>query len=151
MGKGEKAERVPVNDDMLAALQRYRTYLELPPLPKPDDTTPLVLNLKGNFGISANMIYRIIKQFFHSAAQEARQQGHDFASVLEQVSTHWLRHTSFTHQADAGIELRYLQRNARHERLDTTSLYVHADEKPWHEAMNQHRLSQESDGNDRES
>jgi hypothetical protein len=35
-----------------------------------------------------------------------------------------------------------LQRNARHARLDTTGLYLHAEEKEWHEAMEQHRLKE---------
>ena len=59
---------------------------------------------------------------------------------LKQASTHWLRHTSITHQADAGIELRYIKRNARHESVETTMLYQHAEEDQWHEAMSQHRM-----------
>lgn len=140
MGKGEKLARVPVNEDMLEVLKRYRTFWCMSPLPKPNEATPLVLNLAGNYGISINMIYRIIKNFLRDAAKAAEREGHSFASVLEQASTHWLRHTSLTHQADSGIELRYLKRNARHERIDTTSLYVHSDEGAWHDAMSRHRL-----------
>ncbi|MFO1371663.1 MAG: hypothetical protein U1F42_04475 [Candidatus Competibacteraceae bacterium] len=35
---------------------------------------------------------------------------------------------AITHQADAGITLHFLQRNARHARLDTTGLYLHAED-----------------------
>lgn len=36
------------------------------------------------------------------------------AAKQRRASTHWFRHTAVTHQADAGIELRYLNKNARH-------------------------------------
>ncbi len=42
-----------------------------------------------------------------------------------------------------GVDLasRFLmQRNARHARIDTTGLYLHAEEKEWHETMERHRL-----------
>jgi hypothetical protein len=33
------------------------------------------------------------------------------------------------------IDIQFLQRNARHARIDTTGLYLHAEEKEWHETM----------------
>lgn len=66
----------------------------------------------------------------------------DFAMKLKKASTHWLRHTSITHQADAGIELRYIKRSARHESVETTMLYQHAEEDQWHEAMSKHRITE---------
>ena len=62
------------------------------------------------------------------------------AEKLRKASTHWFRHTAITHQADAGIELRYLNKSARHDKLDTTAGYLHADEEAWHNAMEIHRL-----------
>ncbi len=140
IGKGRKAARVPVNQDMLAALRRYREFLGLPPLPVPDDATPLVLSVNGTSGISDNMIYRIIKDLVMVAADHLAAQDPHQADKLRHASTHWFRHTSITHQADAGIELRHLQRNARHAKLDTTSVYLHAEDDEWHEAMERHRL-----------
>jgi len=139
-GKGRKEARVPVNQDMLAALRDYRHFHGLPPLPLPDDTTPLVMNLKGTAGIGDNMIYRIVKMLVAKGA--ARLQANDpyQAEKLRRASTHWFRHTSITHQADAGISLQFLQRNARHTRIDTTGLYLHTEEKEWHETMERHRL-----------
>lgn len=140
IGKGRKEARVPVNQDMLNALSTYRRFYGLPPLPTPDDATPLVLNLKGTAGIGDNMIYRIIKDLVARAATRLEIDDPYQAEKLRRASTHWFRHTSITHQADAGIDLRHLQRNARHARLDTTGLYLHAEEKEWHESMEQHRL-----------
>jgi integrase len=140
-GKGRKTARIPVNQDMLRALRDYRAFLRLPPLPSPGETTPLILNLKGTAGITDNMIYRIVKALVIRAAARLEVTACDSAERLRQASTHWFRHTSITHQADAGIRLNFLQRSARHAKLETTGLYLHTEEEEWHEAMEQHRLN----------
>ena len=139
-GKGRKEARVPVNQDMLEALREYRRFYGLLPLPTPDDTTPLVMNLKGTAGIGDNMIYRIVKMLVAKGAARLQADDPHQAEKLRRASTHWFRHTSITHQADAGISLQFLQRNARHTRIDTTGRYLHAEEKEWHETMERHRL-----------
>lgn len=138
-GKGGKNARIPVNQEMLAALVRYRTFYGLPALPLPQEETPLILNLRGNRGIGANMVYRIVKAVMQEAAKELMTIQPHQASKLHKASTHWLRHTAITHQADAGIELRYLNKSARHAKLETTAIYLHADEENWHEAMEKHK------------
>ena len=140
IGKGRKEAQVPVNQDMLQALRDYRRFYGLPPLPAPDEITPLVLNLKGASGIGDNMIYRIVKDLVARAAARLEADNPHQADKLRRASTHWFRHTSITHQADAGIDIQFLQRNARHARIDTTGLYLHAEEKEWHETMERHRL-----------
>ncbi len=137
-GKGAKTARVPVNQDMVQALQRYRCFHGLSPMPAPDDDTPLLLNLGGTAGISDNMIYRIVKELVNTAA--SRLADPHQAQKLRRASTHWFRHTSITHQADAGINLRYLQRSARHAKLDTTGLYLHTEDNEWHDSMQRHRI-----------
>ena len=142
VGKGQKEAQVPVNQDMLQALRDYRRFYGLSPLPAPDDPTPLILNLKGNRGIGDNMIYRIVKELVEKTANRMAVDDPHQAEKLRRASTHWFRHTSITHQADAGIGLQFLQRNARHSRIDTTGLYLHAEEKEWHETMERHRLKE---------
>jgi site-specific recombinase XerD len=142
IGKGRKEAQVPVNQDMLQALREYRRFYGLAPLPAPDETTPLILSLKGSSGIGDNMIYRIIKDLVAKAAERLAVDDPYQAEKLRRASTHWFRHTSITHQADAGIDIQFLQRNARHARIDTTGLYLHAEEKEWHETMERHRLKE---------
>lgn len=144
-GKGGKEARVPVNRDMVQALQRYRRFHGLSPMPPPGDDTPLVLNLKGTSGVSDNMIYRIVKKLVHRAAARLEADDPYRAEKLRRASTHWFRHTSITHQADAGINLRHLQRSARHAKLDTTGLYLHTEDAAWHDSMEQHRLQKDKD------
>lgn len=138
-GKGGKTARIPVNQEMLAALARYRTFHGLSSLPFPQEETPLILSLRGSRGISANMVYRIVKVVMQKAAEGLQATQPHQASKLYKASTHWLRHTAITHQADAGIELRYLNKSARHAKLETTAIYLHADEESWHEAMEKHK------------
>ena len=140
IGKGNKAARVPVNQDMVKALQRYRMFLGLSPMPTPGDNTPLILSLKGSSGISDNMIYRIVKDLVTKAADHLVHSDPYKAEKLRRASTHWFRHTSITHQADAGIDLRHLQKSARHAKLETTGMYLHTEEDQWHDSMEQHRL-----------
>lgn len=140
IGKGSKEAYIPVNQEMLAALERFRTFLGLSPLPTPDEEVPLALNVSGTRGVTNNMIYRLIKNILHKTAKELEAIQPHKADRLRRASAHWLRHTAITHQADAGIELRYLNKSARHSKLETTAIYLHADEDAWHEAMEKHKL-----------
>jgi site-specific recombinase XerD len=121
---------------------RYRQFYGLQPLPQPDDSNNLFMNLNGTKGVTANMIYRVVKKIFLDCAETFKTSNPIFASKLIKASTHWLRHTAITHQADAGIELRYIKRSARHESVETTMLYQHAEEDQWHEAMAIHSIKQ---------
>jgi len=140
-GKGDKTVKIPVNDDMLEALSRYRQYYGFSARPNPDEKIPLIMSIKGSGSITANMIYRIVKQTVNAASDELQHRDPINAEKLKQASTHWFRHTAITHQADAGIELRYLNKSARHEKIDTTAGYLHADEEQWHNAMQKHNLN----------
>lgn len=139
-GKGHKTQLIPMNDAMLNALMRYRQFYGMSALPEPGDNLPLFMNLNGTQGVSSNMIYRIVKKIFLDCAVILEKTRPDFAMKLKQASTHWMRHTSITHQTDAGIELRYIKRSARHESIETTILYQHTEEDQWHEAMSKHRI-----------
>ena len=87
------------------------------------------------------MIYRIVKKLFLDCAVSIANDRPDLANNLKQASPHWLRHTSITHQTDAGIELRYIKRSARHESVETTMLYQHAEDDEWHDAMSVHNVN----------
>lgn len=137
-GKGKKTQLIPVNNSMLDALIRYRKFYELPAFPAHDELQPLFMSLNGAQGISSSTIYRMVKKIFLDCAKTLTKDCPDFANKLKKASTHWMRHTSITHQADAGIELRYIKRSARHESVETTMRYQHAEEEKWHNAMATH-------------
>ena len=125
---------------MLDALMRYRQFYKLSSLPTSDEAYALFMSFNGTKGVAGNMIYRLVKKVFMNCAATLVLTRPDVANKLKQASTHWLRHTSITHQADAGIELRYIKRSARHNSVETTMLYQHAEEEKWHNAMTAHRM-----------
>jgi site-specific recombinase XerD len=140
LGKGNKRQTIPVNQTLLKALIRYRRHYGLTDLPTPSDETPIFMNLAGNKPVAANRIHHMIKALFNDMADHLEDEYPHYADKLRQASAHWLRHTSITHQTDAGIDLRYIQRNARHSSVDTTTLYQHTEDDHWHQSMQIHTL-----------
>lgn len=134
IGKGNKEGEIPINDELLQQLVRYRTAIGLPQYPHPRENIPLVgrLSEKGQWNcLSSKSIYLITKSIFEQAAQYAEQQQQfDIAFRLRTASTHWLRHTSASHQLEAGIPLLVVSQNLRHsniEKLDDGFRYRCAD------------------------
>lgn len=146
VGKGGKLASIPVPPDMCQLLRAWREQLGLSGMPAMDEATPLLRGLDGQRGIGDNQLYRVIRETFHQAAVALEAaQGHGArgeVASLQRATPHWLRHTALTHQAQAGIELRYLAETARHSRLDTTSRYLHAEDEQWHEQQSLHQLTQ---------
>lgn len=139
-GKGRKTQRIPLTEPMQAALIRYRNIYDLSPLPEPDESHALFMNLSGTKAVTDNQIYRLLKQIFLDCAETLVEERPDYAEKLRKASPHWLRHTAITHQADAGIDLRHIKRHARHESIETTMLYQHVEDDQWHEAMTAHQM-----------
>ncbi len=142
VGKGGKLAHIPVPQDMQRLLVEWRTVLGLRPMPEPGEDTPLLRGLNGRRGLGDNQLYRLIREAFGDAAEalEAEQGGQGEVQRLRQATPHWLRHTALTHQAQAGVELRYLASTARHARLDTTARYLHAEDEEWHRQSSLHGL-----------
>ncbi|MBB3229896.1 tyrosine-type recombinase/integrase [Halomonas stenophila] len=145
VGKGGKAARIPVPPDMMRLLGDWRGHLGLAPEPGPDEAAPLLRGLDGRRGLGENRLYRLMRGVFDEAAVALAVELGDAAgrevAQLRRATPHWLRHTALTHQAQAGIELRYLAETARHSRLDTTARYLHAEDAEWHRQQARHGLS----------
>ncbi len=139
-GKGKKVLKIPANKKMIDELISYRLHLGLEPLPLPQDNSPLIRSINGTNGLTDNMIYRIVKKTVKLAAYEIEKNDPYSAFQLKKASTHWFRHTSITHQADLGIDIRYLQATARHSSIETTQKYLHINDNSWHDAINKHKI-----------
>lgn len=140
VGKGDKLAEVPVPPDMMKLLADWRMTLGMSPQPEPDDTTPLLRALDGQRGVGDNQLYRLIRETFRAGYQALDDLPEAKRAPLQQATPHWLRHTALTHQAQAGVELRYLASTARHARLDTTARYLHAEAEEWHRQLAHHQL-----------
>jgi site-specific recombinase XerD len=138
LGKGHKPAEIPVNDALLTALARYRQSMQLPPLPKPHDTMPLLPAGRDGQALGARRVNQIIKDLVERAARRLDEQEPDKAAHMRLASAHWFRHTSLTRQAAKGIHLNHLKANARHSKLDTTMLYIHNEADARHDEMGKH-------------
>ncbi len=139
-GKGAKQAKIPVPDDMMQALVRYRRHLGLPAVPRRDDTTPLLVALRDRTPITARRLNQILKRLFARAAELLGPQNSHKADKLRAASAHWGRHTGITAKVDAGMEERYVQKDARHADRRTTQRYIHEEERRWHEEAQKQRL-----------
>lgn len=139
-GKGNKTAKIPVPKGMLESLKSYRSFLGLNPLPSPGETQPLISALDGDKALSSKMIYLIVKETLAEAAVELESRSPHKAEKLKNASTHWFRHTSITHQADLGVDIRHLQASARHASITTTQRYMHEEEDTWHKDIDKHNL-----------
>ena len=137
IGKGGKYGDIPVSEELLDALQRYRDHLGLASLPATGEATPLVCRMigRGQYStLSPTAIYLIVKQVFQQVATVVRQRDPQLAAKLQHASTHWLRHTSASHQLDAGVPLLVVSQNLRHASIQTTRKYLHTEDDARHEA-----------------
>jgi len=139
-GKGGKRAKIPVPDDMLQALVRYRKHLGLSAVPKRTDTTPLLVGLRARTPITARRLNQILKRLFFQASELLGPGLEHKAEKLRAASAHWGRHTGITAKVDAGIEERFVQKDARHSDRRTTQRYIHEEERRWHEEAQKQRL-----------
>jgi integrase len=149
LGKGDRERIVPASPELIAELARYRQANGLPPLPGRTDDTPLVIPFRGKHRcMSRSALHDAIKSVFGNAADWLRACGPEFADradELDRASAHWLRHTSGSHQADGGVDLRTVRDNLGHVSLNTTSLYLHEEEDKRHrETVKRHRMNWEA-------
>jgi integrase len=139
-GKGAKQAKIPVPDDMMQALVRYRRHLGLSAVPKRGDATPLLVGLRDRSPITARRLNQILKRLFAQAAERLGPENAHKADKLRAASAHWGRHTGITAKVDAGMEERYVQKDARHADRRTTQRYIHEEERRWHEEAQKQRL-----------
>ena len=136
LGKAGVPGDVPVSDAWMADLARYRAFHGLAALPRPDERTPLIMAIAGGNArcLTSTAVYLIVKDIFVPAADARQADDPAGAATLRRASTHCLRHTAATHQADAGTDLRFIQKNLRHASLETTAIYLHAEDDRRHAA-----------------
>jgi len=143
-GKGGVEGDVPVSDALMAEFARYRTFHGLPAAPVSDSERPLILGIAGHTTpLTATGVYLVVKDTLGRVADVLAPTDSTRAARLRRVSTHWLRHTAATHQAEAGNPLHHIQHNLRHSSIATTSIYLHAEEDARHESTT-HAFSEAS-------
>ena len=139
-GKGNKAAKIPVQDDMMSALVRYRQHLGLTAVPSRKDTSPLLVSIRDRSPITARRLNQILKALFAAAADRLPRSAEHKKEKLRAASPHWGRHTAITAKIDSGMQERYVQKDARHSDARTTKRYVHEEEERWHDEAQKQRM-----------
>ncbi len=146
IGKGRTAtdgpDRVTLDAQALDALVRYRLARGLPSHPSPDEgQTPLIAKLtpkrvrrdralKTGEGVTAGYLNSELQRFFNYAASFAEGHNPEWAIILRQAASHWLRHTRGSHFALGNVSLAMTAEHLRHKDPRTTSkYYVHLDDE----------------------
>lgn len=135
VGKGNKERQIAVSESMLAALKRWRTHLNLSPLPSPADTSPLLPKTRGQGPMqSINHIRRIVQQAFDQAIYQLQQDGFtEEADMLNEATVHWLRHTGISD--DVKIRPReHVRDDAGHSSSAITDKYIDIELKARHQS-----------------
>ena len=114
----------------------------LPGHPSPGESeTPLIAKLtpkrirrdrplKTGEGVTAGYLNTELQRFFSYAAPFAARQNPDWAPILRQAASHWLRHTRGSHFALGQVSLAMTAEHLRHKDPRTTSkYYVHLDDE----------------------
>lgn len=141
VGKGGVEGTVPLSDGLMDDFARYRRFHGLPALPSGDSNIPAILGIAGRSSpLTPTAVYQIVKDTFRRVAETLQQQDEAKATRVRRASTHWLRHTAATHQAEDGTPIHHIQQNLRHSSIGTTSIYVHAEEDARHASTTKTRI-----------
>lgn len=134
VGKGNKERQIAVSNVMLKALKKWRKHLGLsPPLPSPNDNSPLIPKLVGKGNVSStNLIRTIVQHCFDLAVEQMREEGFDEeAAELQTATVHWLRHTGISEDIKRRPR-EHVRDDAGHSSSQTTDKYVDSDSRERH-------------------
>lgn len=103
-GKGKKDRQVMLPENLISLFEKY--FYEY-------KSKEYVLNGQFDIQYSSRSVGEVIKQLGSKAG------------INKRVWTHQMRHNSFTHLAENGIDINLIQRLAGHSSVKTTSIYLH--------------------------
>lgn len=139
VGKGDKGAKIPVNDELLSEVKRFRAHLGLPSLPSPDELGPLIPSWQHNKGLGSRQMSQLIKALAIKASALFAL-GSTKTEKLKRFSPHWLRHLSASMQDRSGVRFTHIKANLRHSSDDTTRRYVHSQDTERHDELNRLKL-----------
>ncbi|RYE70626.1 MAG: site-specific integrase, partial [Oxalobacteraceae bacterium] len=135
-GKGGKLREVPVPPRLVQQLgQRLQDVgRETDPTHPDNRDVPIIFRRSGEdvLPIEGHRLYKDVREFFQQCAAALGSADPAGAARLRAASTHWMRHTSATHQVNGGpgqeaVPMHIVQQVLGHASPATTGLYVHAE------------------------
>lgn len=145
VGKGNKERQIAVSNAMLDALKRWRTHLNLPPLPTLANNTSLLPKTKGKGPISStNYIRIIVQKCFDKAIEVLKSDGHqEEAQALLEATVHWLRHTGISDDVKRRPR-EHVRDDAGHSSSATTDKYIDIELRERHQSAKYKQISDEN-------
>lgn len=130
-GKGRKLRDVTVPELFLDYLSRYRASRGQSPLPSSSDDSPLVEKIRGQGGMTARHLTRLVQEVFDKSYDIMKsEKGESAAEKLKEASTHWLRHTGASMEVERGRALKDVSEDLGHTSMATTdTIYVQSETK----------------------
>lgn len=130
-GKGRKLRDTTVPPDFIPFLERYRLTRDLSCLPSGNENSVLVEKIRGQGGMSARHLRRLVQDTFdHAYVKMKHFEGEKKALKLKEASTHWLRHTGASMEIERGRALKDLSEDLGHASMATTdTVYVQTENK----------------------
>lgn len=130
-GKGRKLRDTTVPPDFLPFLKRYRLSRGLSALPTRGENNVLVEKIRGQGGMTARHLRRLVQEIFDQAYSRMKQlEGENRALKLKEATTHWLRHTGASMEIERGRALKDLSEDLGHASMATTdTVYVQSENK----------------------
>jgi len=147
--KGGTDQDVPVTDEFIAGLARYRKAHGLAPDPStdgPDAILPLVADVRErtsgtHYRLNPSSVNAIVQSLADKVVDARKRAGADHNDDVNRqlggLVLHGLRHTAATGMVEAGASLKDVQDLLRHRSIQTTMNYVHSVER----AKQRERLS----------
>lgn len=102
--KGNKDRQVMLTPQLIPLLEKYWHEYK---------SKEYVLNGQIELKYSDRSVGEVVKQLAHKAG------------INKRVYTHLLRHCSFTHMVESGVDINLIQRLAGHSYVKTTNIYLH--------------------------
>lgn len=78
------------------------------------------------------MLKAIIEIMTRAAGLAIQREQFELADRLAEATTHWLRHSCFSHLAKATGDLVMIKSLAGHSKMETTSRYLHTEDDELH-------------------
>lgn len=134
LGKRNKVRDVPISEELYQDLLRYREAFGLSREIPAQDPTPLLLaaNSKLKRAHTSTVLKAIIAIMTRAADLALQREQWELAERLADATTHWLRHSCFSHLAKATGDLVMIKSLAGHSKIETTSRYLHSENEELH-------------------
>lgn len=155
-GKGTKNREVPVSDELLRALTRYRKSRGLSPYPSTAESEPLLiverLRLTEDGDIdpdqslrSTRAVRQVVQQCFDKTYERmlktngSTDKSKSDAASLREATVHWLRHTGISEDVKER-DIHHVREDAGHSKIVTTSNYVDIGDSDRHKSAKNKKL-----------